>query len=309
MLKKLLLAGVLLAAASPVADQAAAQPAAPPPSPFVAVPDKPSCTRAELNAATDAYVAAQKSGDVSGMPLDPRAHFLENMQTVDKAKGLWNTKLPVADSISFHDPVRCKTFTQIIVNEGGKPYVIGTRLYVNQGKILKVDSLVTHPGDWLFNANAYLKFSTKEDWNELKPGQKTAPAEMIRGANAYLDSFADKFTEVPWGTPCARLEGGAYTNREGKADASCNVGIPAGVLYIVNRDYVIDPDKGVINVFCRFGNSASGMPDSHTFRYVDGKIHAVHTLSVNLGGGAPSPQANDDGGMVRAPAAPAAPKS
>jgi hypothetical protein len=212
----------------------------------------------------------------------------------------------VADSISFHDPVRCKTFTQIIVNQGGKPYVIGTRLYMHQGKIIRVDSLVTHPGDWLFNANAYLKYSTKEDWKDLKPGQKTAPAEMIRGANAYLDSFADKFTEVPWGTPCARLEGGAYTNRDAKPDASCNVGIPAGVLYIVNRDYVVDDEKGVINVFCRFGNSTSGMPDSHTFRYVDGKIHAVHTLSVNMGGGPPSPQANDDGSMARPPAAPAA---
>jgi hypothetical protein len=308
MLRKLLLAGLLLAA-GPAVHQAAAQPAAPAPSPYAPIPDKPTCTRAELNAATDAYVAGQKSGDVSALPLDPKAHYLENMQTVDKAKGLWNTKLPVADAISFHDPVRCKTFTQIIVNQGGKPYVIGTRLYMNQGKILKVDSLVTHPGDWLFNANAYLKYSTKEEWGDLKAGQKTAPAEMIRGANAYLDSFADKFTEVPWGTPCARLEGGAYTNRDAKPDASCNVGIPAGVLYIVNRDYVIDPDKGVINVFCRFGNSASGMPDSHTFRYVDGKIHAVHTLSVNMGGGPPSPQASDDGSIARAPApAAAAPK-
>jgi hypothetical protein len=306
MLKTLLLAGALLAAPAAFAP-AQAQPAAPAPSPYAPQPDKPSCTRAELKAATDAYVAAQKAGDVSGMPLDPKARYLENMQTVDKGKGLWNSKLPVADAISFHDPVRCKTFTQIIVNQGGKPYVIGTRLYMNQGKILKVDSLVTHPGDWLFNANAYLTYSTKEDWKDLKPGQKTAPAEMIRGANAYLDSFADKFTEVPWGTPCARLEGGAYTNREAKADASCNVGIPAGVLYIVNRDYVIDPDKGVINVFCRFGNSTSGMPDSHTFRYIDGKIHAVHTLSVNMGGGPPSPQSNDDGSIARPPAA-AAPK-
>ena len=301
-LKTLLLAGALLAAPVAVAP-ALAQPAAPAPSPYAALPDKPSCTRAELKAATDAYVAGQKSGDISALPLDPKARYLENMQTIEKGKGLWNNKLPVADAISFHDPVRCKTFTQIIVNQGGKPYVIGTRLYMNAGKILRVDSLVTHPGDWLFNANAYLNYSTKENWGDLQAGQKTAPAEMIRGANAYLDSFADKFTEVPWGVPCARLEGGAYTNRTSDPKASCNVGIPAGVLYIVNRDYVIDPDKGVINVFCRFG-SATGMADSHTFRYVDGKIHAVHTLSVNLGGGPPSPQANDDGSMVGAPAAP-----
>ena len=302
MIKKLLLVALFLGPAT----GALAQPAAPPANPFAPLQDKPSCTRAELKAATAAYVAAQKSGDISALPLDAKAHYLENMITVEKGKGLWNTKLPVADAISFHDSTRCKTFTQMIVNEGGKPYVIGTRLYMHQGKIIRVDSLVTKPGDWLFNANAYLKYSIKEDWGDLKPAQRTAPAEMIRGANAYLDSFADKFTEVPWGTPCARLEGGAYTNRDNKPDASCNVGIPAGVLYIVNRDYVIDDEKGVINIFCRFGNSATGMSDSHTFRYVDGKIHAVHTLSVNGGGGPPSPQADDNGGMVRAPAAAAA---
>ena len=73
------------------------------------------------------------------------------------------------------------------------------------------------------------------------------------------------------------------------------------MLYIVNRDYLIDEDKGVINIFCRFGDSRTGMPDSHTFRYVGGKIHAVHTLSVNLTSN-PSPQADDDGAMVRPPA-------
>jgi hypothetical protein len=58
---------------------------------------------------------------------------------------------------------------------------------------------------------------------------------------------------------------------------------------------------GVINVFCRFGNSASGMPDSHMFRFIDGKIRGVHTISVNLTG-APSPQADDNGAILRGPA-------
>jgi len=302
MIRQLLLAGLLFGAAAP----ALAQPAPGAPSPYAPLADKPVCTPAELKAATDAYVEAQRRGDISGLPLAANAHFLENMATVDKDKGLWNTRLPVADALSFHDPKRCKTFTQIIVNQGDHPYVIGTRLYLNNGKIIRVDSLVTHKGDWLFNANAYLKYSTQENWGEVPRDKRTSPAEMMRGADAYLSSFNDKFTEVPWGIPCARLEGGAYTNRKGDPNASCNVGIPAGVLYIVNRDYLIDEDKGVINVFCRFGDSRSGMPDSHTFRYVDGKIYAVHTLSVNLTSN-PSPQADDDGAMVRPPAAVARP--
>jgi hypothetical protein len=289
------LLGLLLGAASPVLAQPAAGA-----SPYAPLPDRPACTREELQAATDAYVAAQGRGDISGLPLAANAHFLENMATVDRAKGLWNTGLPVARATSFHDVQRCKTFTELIVTEGGHPYVIGTRLYMDHGRIIRLDSLVTDKGDWLFNANAYLTYSKKEDWGELNKYQRSAPAEMIRGADAYLSSFSDKFMDVPWGVPCARLEGGAYTDRKGDPNASCEVGIPPGVLYIVNRDYLVDEEKGIVNVFCRFGDSRSGMPDSHTFRFIDGKIRGVHTLSVNLGT-TPSPQAADDGSMVRAP--------
>lgn len=99
--------------------------------------------------------------------------------------------------------------------------------------------------------------------------------------------------------PRARLEGGAYSNRSNDPKATCKVGIPAGVLYIVNRDYVVDEEMGVVNIFCRFGNSQTGMPDSHTFRVVNGKLANVHTLSVNLNPERPSPQADDNGAIIR----------
>jgi len=71
------------------------------------------------------------------------------------------------------------------------------------------------------------------------------------------------------------------------------------VLYIVNRDYVVDEEMGVVNVYCRFGSSSTGMPDSHTFRLIEGKLRYVHTLSVNLNPNAPSPQADDNGAILR----------
>ena len=260
--------------------------------------DHPSCTSEQLHAVTNAYVEAQRKGDISHLPLADSAEFLENMKKIKKTDGLWNKALPVAYTDSFHDPVRCKTFTEIVVTDGGHPYVIGTRLYMNKGKIVRMDSLVTDKGDWLFNANAYKKYASSEDWGVLPAGERTPAQDLINGANAYLDQFSDKFTKAPWGRPCARLEGGAYTNPDHKKDATCEVGIPKGVLYIVNRDYLVDPEKGVINIFCRFGNSENGMPDSHTFRFVNGKFRYVHTLSVNLTD-TPSPQANDDGGIIR----------
>ena len=293
MIRKLLFAALLGCAATPALAQNG-----PPPSPYAPLIDRPTCTRDQLKAATAAYVEAQRTGSIAALPLHEKARFLQDMADVDRAAGLWNTALQIGNTMSFHDDKRCKTFTEIIVTEGGKPYVIGTRLYMHDGKIIRVDSLVNKPGDWLFNANAYLKYTRQEDWGPLMKYQHTPPAEMIRGANAYLDAFSDKFTDVPWGQPCARLEGGLYTNRDNKPDASCEIGIPAGVLYIVNRDYLVDEEKGVINVFCRFGNSATGGPDSHTFRYIDGKIRAVHTISV-----LPGPQSDDNGAIIRPTAA------
>ncbi|WP_338243666.1 hypothetical protein [Aurantiacibacter hainanensis] len=198
--------GLALSASPAQAQQTGAEPT------FAPRVDRPTCTRDELKAATAAYVAAQEAGDISALPIVENAHFLENMETVAREDGMWNTALPVANAISVHDDTRCKTFTEIIVTEGGKPYVIGTRLFMHEGEIIRVDSLVTTEGDWLFNAHAYLRYARAEDWEPLHPYQRTPASEMIRGANAYLDGFADKFTDIPWGVPCARLEGGAYTN-------------------------------------------------------------------------------------------------
>ena len=260
--------------------------------------DHPTCTSAQLNAATTAYVEAQTKGDISKLPLTEKTQYLENMKMIEKGDGLWNTALPIAYTDSFHDPVRCKTYTEIVVTEGGHHYVIGTRLYMNEGKIIRIDSLVSDKGDWLFNANAYKKYASSEDWGVLPKNERIPGQQLINGANAYLDQFSDKFTDAPWGSPCARLEGGAYTDPDGKPDSTCKVGIPNGILYIVNRDYLVDEEKGVINIFCRFGNSTSGMPDSHTFRLVNGKFRYVHTISVNLSD-TPSPQADDNGHIIR----------
>ena len=293
MRRKLLLFGVVLCAVIAQAQAQQGPPAAP------KAPPRPICTRQSLQSAVDSYLAAQKAGDRSKMAFADKVKYLENMSEVAADKGLWNTALPIAFSRSFLDKDRCRTFSEVIVTEGGHPYVIGTRLSVDNGKITAVDSLVSDKGDWLFNANAYLKYSSKEDWTPPKPGSRESMQELINAANSYLDMFSDKLVKTPWGRPCARLEGGAYTNRSGDPNATCEVGIPPGVLYIVNRDYVVDEEQGVINVFCRFGNSSTGMPDSHTFRLVHGKLRNVHTISINLNPDRPSPQADDNGAIIR----------
>ena len=42
-------------------------------------------------------------------------------------------------------------------------------------------------GDWLFNANAYLKYTRAEDWGPLMKHQHTAPAEMIHDCTGSVE--------------------------------------------------------------------------------------------------------------------------
>jgi len=242
------------------------------------------CTRSMLQAATDSYIAAQKAGDLSKMSLAPKVKYIENMSEIAKDKGLWNTALPIALHRSIYDVGRCKTFTEVIVTEGGHPYVIGTRLKVKDGQVSEIDSLVTDKDDWLFNAQDYLKYSSAEDWPVLPVDSRVSRQDLIDAGNQYFDFvFMDGGIRPPWGTPCARLEGGAYTNAKNENRDTCQIPGPLGEMFIVNRTYVVDEEMGAVNVFCRFGNG-TGMPDSHTFRLVNGRYRWIHTLSVNLTG-------------------------
>jgi hypothetical protein len=240
------------------------------------------CTRSLLQAAADSYIAAQTAGDLSKMSLASKVKCVENMKEITKEQGLWNTALPIAFHRSIYDVGRCKTFTEVIVTEGGHPYVLGTRLTVKDGKVSEIDSLVTDQGDWAFNAQDYLKYSKAEDWPVLPVDDRISRQDLIDAGNQYFDFvFMDKGIRPPWGTPCARLEGGAYTNPKNENRDTCQIDGPLGSLFMVNRTYVVDEEMGAVNIFCRFADN-TGMPDSHTFRLVRGKYRWIHTLSVNL---------------------------
>jgi hypothetical protein len=253
--------------------------------PYTPEPDC-ECDREMLMAATESYIAAQEAGDLSKMALAEKVKFMENMSEIEKDKGMWNTPLAVAHHMSIYDTGRCKTFTEVIVTEGEDQYVIGTRLEVDKGKVKEIDSLVTDKDDWLFNADNYLKHSKaeKEDWSILAPDDRPTRQDLIDAGHQYFDFiFMDQYIRPPFGgVPCARLEGGAYTNPNNEEKDTCWVPNPLGELPITNRTFVVDEMMGTVSVFCRFGNSKNGMPDSHLIRMENGKYRLIHTLSVNL---------------------------
>ena len=241
-----------------------------------------SCARGGLQNAVDLYIEAQTSGDMSGLPLATGLGYYENMERIDIADGIINTPFEIDHHFSLLDEDTCQTFTEVIVADEDNPYVLGTRLRVNHDKIAEIEILWTTTGYWLFDADAYLEYSSAEDWSPIPAEQRDSRGTLVSAANAYLDAFLEgQIDLVPWGFPCVRVEGGAYTGR-GSADDSCEVGVPSGV-NIVNRRFVVDEVIGSVVVFCTFGaggpGGGSGSPDTHLFRVENGKLRYVHTLT------------------------------
>lgn len=281
----LLLAGACIAPAMSQAQNA------PPPG---AATGEVSCTRGGLQRAVNYYIAAQTSGDPSGMPLANGLGYYENEEPVAIADGMISKALVIDHHMSLLDDASCQTFTEVIVTDEANPYVLGTRLRVNHDRIAEIEIIWTTTGYWLFDADAYLQYSSTENWGPIPAEDRDSRATLVSAANAYLDAFLEgKIDLVPWGFPCVRIEGGAYTGR-GSPNDSCEVGVPENV-NIANRRFVVDETIGSVVVYCTFGaggpNGGSGAPDTHLFRVENGKLRYVHTLTHLLqanfrGGGA-----------------------
>jgi hypothetical protein len=241
-----------------------------------------SCTRGGLQQAVDLYIAAQTKGDFSGLPLAKGVGYWENAIPADMQKGLITKPMNIDHHRSFFDTDTCQSITEVIVTDKAAPYVMSTRLRVNHDKIAEVEILWTTTGYWLFNADAYLKYSSTEKWDPIPAEKRDSRGTLVAAANAYLDAFLEKKIDlVPWGFPCVRVEGGAYTGKGSPSD-SCEVGVPAGV-NIANRRFVVDEVLGTVSAYCTFGaggpNGGSGAADSHLFRVENGKLRYVHTLT------------------------------
>ena len=241
-----------------------------------------ACSREGLQRAVDLYIAAQTKGDTSGLPLPMGVGYMENAANADINKGVIKTPMKIDHHRSLIDPSTCQTFTEVIVTDKANPYVLGTRLRVNHDKIAEIEILWTTTGYWLFNADAYLQWSSTEKWGTIPANQRDTRDTLVAAANAYLDAFLEgKKDLVPWGYPCQRTEGGAHTGK-GVPEDSCDVGVPSGV-NIANRRFIVDPTIGAVVAFCTFGagnaNGGSGSPDTHLFRVENGKLRYVHTLT------------------------------
>jgi hypothetical protein len=254
---------------------------------FVALAAQASaaCSREELQNAVSAYLQAQAAGTPSLLPQVPNVSYTENDVVTDITKSLLSQAITIDFSRSLLDTTECSTFTEISAATNKHPYVIDTRMLITGNDITTIQSVIADAGDWVFNATSQLYWSKKEAWNLIAKDKQDTRATLKAAGDAYLDSWADGRVKVPYGTPCARLEGGAYTGEKNAAGNTCHMPeFPKPFAGVSNRRYVIDEEMGGVGILNDFPfidkTRPNGTSSSNFLRVEAGQIRYIHETTI-----------------------------
>jgi hypothetical protein len=246
-----------------------------------------TCTREYLQTTAASYIDLMATGQHDRFEnLAYTMKYFENNQTASILGGVPAFGLTIASNRSILDTTQCKTMTELIVTNPTHPYVIHTQMTLDsEGNVNLIDSIVTDKGDWAFNATGTQYWNSLETWYPIPEAARDSRETVMAAGKAYADRCNDVTVSVPFGTPCARLEGGAYTGRGNLTANTCDIGGLPAHIPMTNRKYVVDEVMGVVDIFMGFTgldrtHNTEGAPDSHMFRVEEGKIRYIHTASA-----------------------------
>lgn len=246
-----------------------------------------ACNREVLKKITDTYVKAQTDGKARMLSFAKGASYAENDRIMDVGKGVLAGPLKIDFTRSFLDTTQCATFTEVVAATDPHPYVIHTRIEATRdGKVSKMESVVTDEGDWMFGAPEHLAVTRNEKWDEIPRDKRDTRAVIKAAADAYLDNWGNPALPVPHGTPCARLEGRINTGTRNPEGNSCDMGAFPQKLKVGHRRYVIDETIGAVSIFHNFPWIDAGLPTdpgtpaSQMFRIESGKTRYIHEATV-----------------------------
>ncbi|KAF2280953.1 uncharacterized protein EI97DRAFT_463370 [Westerdykella ornata] len=243
------------------------------------------CDRAFLEKTAAGYIQAQASGKLDSLPLAANVSYQENDVPLPLSQAVLSNPMTIDFNRTIYDTTECALFTELTAATNPHPYVISTRmLFTNDQRISTIQSVVADTGDWLFNATSYLHWTQQETWDPIPPGRRDTRSVLRAAGDAYLDSWTNATVQVPYGTPCARLEGGIYTGQRNASANSCTMPLFPEPFTISNRRYVVDEVLGAVGIFNDFPfiekTRPEGTPSTNLFRVEGGRIRYIHEVTV-----------------------------
>lgn len=299
LLRKLVLAATLLLATAANAAQPASQ----------------CATRDCLIRLADDYVAAMVAHDPRRLPFAPNTRFVENLQQKKLGEGLWQTASGGLTKFRIYvpDPVTGTVGFMGMMEEGGKPLMLGLRLKVFNGQITEVEHVLARG----INARN-LTFLQEPRAIFSKPVKKQMPRwQMLGLAYSYYEAvdYNDGLLS-PMDKDCERRENGSPSSAD-KGPPPPNAEVPYWsaldctpqfstnmMAYIDSIDNVrvlaidqvnglafglshfrhgmeskVTPIKNTPGVTSRTVNyNAFDLPAAHIFKISDGKLHQIEAM-------------------------------
>jgi hypothetical protein len=265
----------------------------------------------------DDYLAALVAHDPSRIAFAPDARFVENVKATKIGDGLWKTASapPTTFKIYVPDPVSGQVGFMGVMQEAGKPILLGLRLQVFEGHIIEAEHVIARDLSAADLANLNVP---RPIFSKVTPEQMRMARYEIKGiAYAYYDALDFNDGDLaPMGRDCDRHENGretsgsrapvtAQTPKPNYSAMDCTRQFNSGMMaYIDNIDNIrvlaVDPFTGLAFGLSHFHHSMTrqvfpikgipgvtqrevkhdpfDLPAAHIFKISGGKLHQIEAM-------------------------------
>jgi len=234
-----------------------------------------SCDRQCLFGFVEKYLTAMVAHDPSKAPIAEGAKFTENGQKLILPDGLWR----IATGLdSYRNLVAEPEIGAVggfaVVEENGKPVILGLRLKVENSKITEMETIVIRQEPGGFGKPENLK-TPRPDFDRIEPANtRRSRDELIRIANTYFSALQnnDGSLHPPFADDCNRIENGVQTTNNpdfksstgtvGPATMSCAKAFRLGYYredtrLRDRRWLIVDKERGVVFAGVFFDHDAA----------------------------------------------------
>lgn len=277
------------------------------------------CDRTCLISLTNAYLTALAAHDFSRVQWMGDARFVENAQRLPVGEGLWKTASapPNTFMLVVPDPVSGQVGLLAVMEEEGKPILLGLRLRFASGRIIEAEHLVARNlrEEGLRNLQSPRPGLLARPFTELRDSRDA----LLRTAAPYYDALIRGDGQLaPFAEDCVRHENGiqvtgrpaegatgtAILNTLGCA-AQLDTKTMAYITRIDNRRVTIaDPETGLVFGLSHFRHPMTqkeypivgvpgvtsrtvefdpfDLPAAHIFKVQGGRIHEIEAMGFRL---------------------------
>lgn len=274
-------------------------------------------TRICYDRLVDDYLAALVAHDPGRIAFAADARFVENIKATKIGDGLWKSAsaAPASFKIYVPDPVSGQVGFMGVMQEAGKPILLGLRLQVFEGHVIQAEHVIARD----LNADSLANLQTARPiFAKVTSASMRMPRYAIKGiAYAYYDALDFNDGELaPMGRDCERHENGRQssgsrapvtpkTPQPNYSAMDCTRQFSTGMMgYIDNIDNIrvlaVDPVTGLAFGLSHFHHSMKNhvfpirgvpgvtqrevnnppfdLPAAHIFKISDGKIHQIEAM-------------------------------